>query len=97
MVDDLVSLTVMVGAIFFCSRKYEIVHDQSQAPNLRLVFNGIEDLVDGELQRSEVSHQLIGLERVWRDVMLLIFTHQLQSEEELQSRYNDIHNSDMQL
>ena len=49
-VDDLVSLTIMAGAIYFCSRKREIIQDWSRTPNPQLVVVGVEYLVDGEPQ-----------------------------------------------
>jgi len=56
-VDGLVPLTVMVGTILFCSEKYKIVLDWSRVPDLWLVLDGIEDLIDGEPKRSEVLCQ----------------------------------------
>jgi len=53
-VDGLVPLTVMVIGIFFCSEKHGIVPNWSLASNSLLVLDGIEDLVDGEPQRSEM-------------------------------------------
>jgi len=63
--DDLVSLTIMVGTIFFCSEKCGIVPDWSWTPNPWLVFDGVEDFIDGESQRSEMLfHRLVSLERI---------------------------------
>ena len=47
-VDGLVSIIVMVGAIFFCFRKRGIIPDWSRAPNSRLILDGVKDLVDVE-------------------------------------------------
>ena len=47
-VDGLVSLIVMVGAIFLCYQKCGIVPDLSWAPNPWLILDGVEDLVDRE-------------------------------------------------
>ena len=47
--DDLVALAVMIGAIFFCSKKCEIVSDWSRVPNLWLVLDGVEDSLMGSL------------------------------------------------
>ena len=34
-------------------------------PDQGLVFDGVEDFVDGELERSELLYGLIGSERTW--------------------------------
>ena len=52
--DSLMSLAVMIGAIIFCSEKWGIVLDYSQPTNPRLVLKGVKDLIDEELQRSEM-------------------------------------------
>ena len=61
--NGLVSLVVIVGAIFFYSRKRRIVPDWSRALNTQLVLKGVEDLGDRELQRSEMLfHQIVSSE-----------------------------------
>ena len=66
--DDLVRLIVMWGILLFCSRKRRIVLDWSRASDPRLIFNGVEELVDGELEWSEVLYRLEGLERIrWKN------------------------------
>ena len=66
-VNDLVSLTVMIRAIFFCSEKRGIVSNWSQTPDSRLVLDGIEDLVDGESQQSEMMFRSESSEWDWRE------------------------------
>ena len=63
-VDGPVSLTVMVRTIFFLFEKCGVVLDWLQTLYPRLVFNGVEDFVDGESQRSEVLFHLEGLELI---------------------------------
>jgi len=58
------SLTVMVRTIFFLFEKCGVVLDWLQTLYPRLVFNGVEDFVDGESQRSEVLFHLEGLELI---------------------------------
>ena len=55
-IDGLVPFAVVIGTVFLRTRKREIVLDWFQASNSGLVFNGVEDLVDRELQQSEVFH-----------------------------------------
>jgi len=62
-VDGIVSFTVLVRTILFYSEKCRIIPNWSRAPNPRLVLDGIEDLVDGEPERSEVLCRLEGLEQ----------------------------------
>ena len=50
--DGLVPLTVMVGAVLFCSGKGEIILDGTRDPGL--VLDGVEDFIDGELEQSEL-------------------------------------------
>jgi len=64
-VDSLVSFAVMIGTILFCSGRCRIVPDWSRVPNPWLVFDGIEDLVDGKPEGSELFCQLESSERVW--------------------------------
>jgi len=55
-VDGLVPFTVMVGTIFLRTEKRGIVLDWSQTSDPGLVFDGVEDLVDRELQQSKAFH-----------------------------------------
>ena len=55
--------TVVVGAVLFCSGMRGIVLDGSRTPNQRLIFNGVEDFVDGEFERSELLYRLVGSEQ----------------------------------
>ena len=61
--DSSVPLAVVKGTILFYSRECEVVLDQSWTPEPRLILNGIEDLVDGELERGEVLCRLEGLKQ----------------------------------
>ena len=61
------SLTIMIGTIFLFSGKYGIVSDGSWASNPRLILDGVEDLVDGEPQRSGILFRLEGSEGTWRE------------------------------
>jgi len=58
--DGLVSFIVMIGTILFYYRRYRIVPNWSRALDPRMVFDGVADLVDGELERSEVLCRLEG-------------------------------------
>ena len=51
----LVSFTVVIETILFCSGRCRIVSDWSQAPDSWLVLDGIKDLVDREVERSALS------------------------------------------
>ena len=62
-VYDLVPLTVLVGTILFCFGKCRIILDWSRALDAQLVLDGAENLIDGELEQSEVLFQLESLER----------------------------------
>ena len=64
-VDNFVSFTIMIGVILFCSEKCEIVLNWSWISNPWLVLDGVEDLINGELQKSEVFLQLVGSEWTW--------------------------------
>jgi len=55
-VDGLVPFTVVVGTVFLRLGKRGIVVDWSRASNPGLIFDGVEDLVDRELQRNEAFH-----------------------------------------
>ena len=55
--------TVMVRAVLFCSENCRIILDWSWVSDSRLVLDGIEDLVDGEPERSEVFCRLESLEQ----------------------------------
>ena len=65
--DNLVSLALMIGVVLFYSIKYNIVPDWFWAPYPRLVLDGVEELVDGEPQQSELMFYLEGLEWAWRE------------------------------
>ena len=52
--DGLVLFTIMGRTILFYSEKCEIILDWPRAPDPRLVFDGIEDLVDGKPERNEM-------------------------------------------
>ena len=60
---DLMCLTIMVGVALFCLKMRGVVLDGSQTPNPGLVLDGVEDLVDGEPERSELFCRLLGSER----------------------------------
>ena len=62
-VDGLVPFAVGVRTILFCSRKCRIVSDWSRASDPPLVLDGIEDLVNGEPERSKMLCRLEGLEK----------------------------------
>jgi len=64
-IDGLVSLSIIVGAVLFYSKMQWVVLYGTQKPDLWLVLDGVEDLVDGKPQWGEVLHRLIGSERVW--------------------------------
>ena len=60
LMDGLVSLTVMVGAIIFYFGKWGTVLDWSRVSNPRLVLEVVE------LQQSErFFHRIVHLERIW--------------------------------
>ena len=60
--DCSVSFTIVIRAIIFCFGECRVVLDRPQTLHPRLIFDGIEDFVDGESQRSEMlSH----LEVLW--------------------------------
>ena len=68
--DGPVSLTVVIRTTFFYYGDYgecRIVLDRPRVPHLRLVFDNIEDFVDGERQRSEVLFHLEGLGWIRRE------------------------------
>ena len=54
--DGLVPFVVVVGTLFLRPGKRGIVLDWSRASDPGLVFDGFKDLVNRELQRSEVFH-----------------------------------------
>ena len=62
--NDLLSLTIIVRATFFCSEKCEVVLDWFRTSDPWLVIDGVEDLID-EHQRSEVLCRLVSLEQTW--------------------------------
>ena len=65
-VDDLLSLAVMIGAIFFCSGKCGTIPDWSRAPKPQLILDIVEDLANRESQWCEILFlQFVGLERIW--------------------------------
>ena len=57
--------TVMVRTIFFYSGEYGVVLDWPRVLYPRLIFDGIEDFIDREPQRSEVLFHLEGLGWIW--------------------------------
>jgi len=59
------SFTFVVGAVFLLPGKREIVLEWSQAPNLWLILDGIEDFVDRVLQQSGLPYRSIALEWTW--------------------------------
>jgi len=61
--DSLVSFAIVVGIILFCSGMREVVLDGSQTPDPWLILDGVEGLVDWELQWSELLYRLVGSER----------------------------------
>ena len=61
-VDGLVSLTVMVRAVFFRFVECWVILDWLWAPDPRLVLDGIEDLIDREPEKNEVLCQLENLD-----------------------------------
>jgi len=54
--DNLVPFAVVVGIVFIRPKKREIVLDWSRTSTPGLVLDGVKDLVDRELQRSEAFH-----------------------------------------
>ena len=60
--DCLMPLIIVIGAVLFCSEMREVVLYGSQTPDLRLILDGIKDLI-GELEQSELLYQLIGSEK----------------------------------
>jgi len=66
-VDSLLPLFVMVRAVFFCLGEYGIILAWFRMSDPWLVLDGVEDLIDSELQQSEVLCQLVGLEWTWRE------------------------------
>jgi len=61
--DGLAPLTVIVGAVLSCYGKLGIILDRSRTPDSGLIFNGVENFVDGKPERSELLHRLVGLKR----------------------------------
>jgi len=61
--DSLVSLTIVIRAILFCSRTRGVVLDGSRMPDPGLILDDVENFVDGEPERSELLYQLVGSER----------------------------------
>ena len=59
------SLSVMIGAIFFCSGECGIVLNWSRVLNPWLVLDVVEDLIDEESQRSEMMLCPEGSEWAW--------------------------------
>jgi len=62
-VDDFVPLAVVEGIILFYSGECGVVLDQSWTSDSRLIFDGVEDLIDRKLERDEVIYRFEGLER----------------------------------
>jgi len=63
-VDDMVSFTVMIRIVLFCSGECGVVLGRPRTPHPWLIFDGIEDFIDGELQRSEMLFHLEVLGRI---------------------------------
>jgi len=55
--DGLVPLTIVVGAVLFCSGTRGVILDRSQTSDPKLSPNGVEDFVDGEPERSELLRE----------------------------------------
>ena len=78
--DGLVPFTVVIRAILFCSGIRGIVLDGSRTPDSGLILDGVEDFVDGELERSELSYQLVGSKQaLWEDRECLSLVGRLPS------------------
>ena len=56
-------LTEVEGTILFCSGECRVVLDRSWMPDLQLVLDCVEDLVDGKPEWGNVLCRLKGLER----------------------------------
>ena len=63
--DGLVSFAVVIGTILFYSGRCRIVPDWFRTPDLWLVFDSVEDQIDGELKWSELLCRIEGSERIW--------------------------------
>ena len=63
--DGLVPFSLMKGAIFLRLEQWEIVMEWPWMYYPWLVLDGVEDLIDWELQQSEVFHWSIVSERTW--------------------------------
>ena len=61
--DGLVPFIVMVEAVFFCFRMRRVVLDGSRLPDPGLILDGVEDLIEGEPERSDLLYRLVGSER----------------------------------
>ena len=59
----LCAFSVMIGVALFCLKMRGVVLDGSHTPNPGLVLDGVEDLVEGESERSELFCRLLGSER----------------------------------
>jgi len=62
---DLVPFAVMVATVFFRPEKQGIVLNWSRASYPWLVFDGIENLVDWELQWCVAFHRSVNLGWIW--------------------------------
>ena len=58
--NGVVPLTVIVGAILFCSEKCRAILDGSWMPDLGLVLDGVEDFIDGEIEQGGLLYRLGG-------------------------------------
>ena len=57
--DGLVFLTFVVGAISLQPKEKKIVLEWSWASDLWFIFEGFEDFVDREFQRSKAFHRSV--------------------------------------
>jgi len=60
--NDFVPFTVIIGTVLFFSGRCKIVMDWYRALDPWLILDGVEDLIYGESERSEVLYRLESLE-----------------------------------
>ena len=68
---------LMVRAVIFRSEKCRVMLDRFRVSYSWLVLDGIEDFVDGELQRGKVLFRLEGSKSIWRENWERLLLHLL--------------------